>query len=701
MAFHAAEEILRSVGPGRILHIGCTDSGLVQALLRRGADACGVSTGGREWRGYGEHLAGRIHHGSLASLPFTAGFDTVVVDGNLLLDATDGAALLATLRPLTRHALVLWTAGRHDELLTRGERSQREYWDNAAIAAGYRRHPRELNVAGYLQRNDPALPEFSYYEPLDAHALREWPLDRILATRDLHMDMSRETGCRADAHLVRYSLAAEWVRPGDTVLDCACGLGYGSAILAARSRGGRFLAVDINEQAIRYARDNFAGRYPVEYHRSSADDLSFLADHSVDIVVSFETIEHLEDFDRFLVEAQRILKPDGRIIASVPNLWVDETGQDPNPYHFHAFDYARFRSIMEQHFLPEARYAQAAPGGFRLWDSPRELQRLDLEIPGRDTEWLILVATQDPRNSAGIPYRHPEFDPPGDSTTGWLTDFAGHYDNPWLYRAMVQLGQRISDPAQLEQLCLAVMRESDPASADFGAALTVVGYQVLSRQVTGQYLEVLSLINDYCTIDSSNPHVVRWQISAVFLGGRLCMELGERGEALAWFRGVMDADPCAFSPLLATKSVAAAFWSGVIHLVDGEEVQARTCFQAGIGFARRALHEPDSNAIGHPDHPNTFGFAELAELADMAGQCSNALHWLPRYASSPGLFWQAVDVKRFGLAHWALDLTRENQALRAQLQRMNRPVAAWQSIDDTPVHPSGTDGQRATGTGGC
>jgi SAM-dependent methyltransferase len=699
MAFHAAEEILRSVGPGRILHIGASDSRLVQALLRRGADACAMSTGTSQWRGQAEHLTARIHHGDLASLPFPGGFDAVVVDGNLLLDAGDGSALLAAVRPLTRRALILWTAGRHGEILNLGERAQREYWDNAAIAAGFRRHPRELNMAAYLQRNDPLLPEFCYYEPLDDEALRLWPLEKILATRGLHMDMSREAGCRADAHLVRYSLAAEWVRPGDTVLDCACGLGYGSAILAASSRGNRFIAVDINEQAIRYARDNFAGRYPVEYHRGSADDLSFVADHCVDLVVSFETIEHLEDFSQFLAEASRVLKPDGRIIASVPNLWVDETGNDPNPYHFHAFDYNRFRSILEPHFLLEARYAQAAPGGFRLWDSPRELDRLELEVPGRDTEWLILVATQDPRKSAQLPYRHPEFDPQGDNAAGWLTDFAGHYDNPWLYRAMVQLGQRISAPAQLEQLCLDVMQESGPASADFGAALTVIGYQVLAREVTGQYLEVLSLINDYCALDSSNPHVIRWQVSAVFLGGRICMELGERDEALAWFRGVMDADVCAFSPLLATKSVAAAFWSGVIHLVDGDESAARACFRSGIEAARRALHEPDLNAIGNPEHPNTFGFAELAEVADMASQCSNALHWLPRYASSPGVFWQAVDVKRFGLAHWALDLTRENKALREQLQRMSRTAYSWDTADITPANHAQTQQRRASGAG--
>lgn len=695
MAFHAAEEILRTVGPGRILHIGCTDTRLIQALLRRGADAYAVSTGTALWRDNHAHLAHRVHHGKLSELAFSGNFDVVVVDGNLLLETTDSSALLSAIRPVTTRALILWTADRHTQIVSDAEKSQRKYWDNSAIAAGYRRHPRELDTAAYLRRNDPLIAEFCYYEPLDDHALQQWPLEKILQTRDLHMDMSREAGCRADAHLVRYTLAAEWVRPGDTVLDCACGLGYGSAILAARSRGGRFIAVDIEERAIHYARDNFAARYPVEYHQGSADDLSFLADQSVDFVVSFETIEHLEDFNRFLSEINRVLKPDGRIIASVPNLWVDETGNDPNPYHFHAFDYDRFRSTLEQHFLLEARYAQAAPGGFRLCDSPRELERLDLEVNGQDTEWIILVASQNPRKQATVPYRHPEFGPPGGNHAGHVTDFAGYYDNPWLYRALVQLGQRITEPALLTRLCLEVMQESAPASTDFGAALTVVGYQVLAREVTDQYLEVLALINDYCLLDSTNPHVIRWQISAAFLGGRICMELGERTEALAYFTGIMEADACAFSPLLATKTVAASFWSGIIHLVNGDEAQARCCLRAGIEAGRRALHAPDLNAIGNPDQPNTFGFAELAEVADMTSQCSNALCYLSRFAHSPGTFWQAVDVKRFGLAHWALDLTRENAGLRTQIHRLEQLSRAWPAETAWQTQASN---QRATGT---
>jgi methylase of polypeptide subunit release factors len=67
------------------------------------------------------------------------------------------------------------------------------------------------------------------------------------------MDMLREPGRRADAHIARYVLAASLVRYGDVVLDAACGLGYGSAILASAAPSVRVIGVDNSEYAVNYA----------------------------------------------------------------------------------------------------------------------------------------------------------------------------------------------------------------------------------------------------------------------------------------------------------------------------------------------------------------------------------------------------------------------------------------------------------------
>jgi hypothetical protein len=92
-----------------------------------------------------------------------------------------------------------------------------------------------------------------------------------------------------------------------------------------------------------------------------------------------------------------------------------------------------------------------------------------------------------------------------------------------------------------------------------------------------------------------------------------------------------------------------------------------------VEAGRRALHAPDENAIGNPLDPLTFGFPELAEIADMAGQCANALHQLNVFERSPGKFWRATDLRRFGMATWAINLEKELQELRARLEELHCP----------------------------
>lgn len=62
-----------------------------------------------------------------------------------------------------------------------------------------------------------------------------------------------------------------------------------------------------------------------------------IVDASFDIIISFETLEHVENPESVLNEFYRLLSPGGRLITSVPNDWSDESGEDPNPFHFHVY----------------------------------------------------------------------------------------------------------------------------------------------------------------------------------------------------------------------------------------------------------------------------------------------------------------------------------------------------------------------------
>ena len=115
-------------------------------------------------------------------------------------------------------------------------------------------------------------------------------------------------------HLHRYAFALELVR-GKRVLDAACGEGYGSALLAGAASS--VSAVDISEQAVQHAR----GRYQasnLDFHASDCRDLPFASDE-FDCIVSFETLEHLQDHDGLMQEFRRVLKPGGFLLLSSPD----------------------------------------------------------------------------------------------------------------------------------------------------------------------------------------------------------------------------------------------------------------------------------------------------------------------------------------------------------------------------------------------
>jgi SAM-dependent methyltransferase len=130
-------------------------------------------------------------------------------------------------------------------------------------------------------------------------------------------------------HVRRYQFAQQYVY-NRRVLDIACGTGYGSDILI---RGGARLVVgaDISPAALDYAGQHWPGFCFV---RADARNIP-LANGAVDVVVSFETLEHLADPRAFLAEVKRVLATGGCLILSTPNRTIaSPTSSTPfSPYH--------------------------------------------------------------------------------------------------------------------------------------------------------------------------------------------------------------------------------------------------------------------------------------------------------------------------------------------------------------------------------
>jgi SAM-dependent methyltransferase len=116
-------------------------------------------------------------------------------------------------------------------------------------------------------------------------------------------------------HWHRYHFAARWAA-GRHVLDIACGEGYGSALLARSA--AHVTGVDVSEAAIAHAKHAYADRRNLRFVQASCTALP-LPDASVDVAITFETIEHIAEQEQFLDQLARVLKPDGVLILSCPN----------------------------------------------------------------------------------------------------------------------------------------------------------------------------------------------------------------------------------------------------------------------------------------------------------------------------------------------------------------------------------------------
>jgi SAM-dependent methyltransferase len=169
-------------------------------------------------------------------------------------------------------------------------------------------------------------------------------------------------------HLKRY----EFARPlcvGRHVLDAGCGVGYGTAYLAEVARS--IVGIDLSVDAIAYARRRY-GAENVEF--IVGDVLSIPKPNGeFDVVCAFETIEHVADAGRFVAEARRVLKDDGKLCVSTPR--ADVTNARPaNPFHEREFSPDDLERLLRERFGSVQLFGQRR----RQTARHRTLQRLDV-----------------------------------------------------------------------------------------------------------------------------------------------------------------------------------------------------------------------------------------------------------------------------------------------------------------------------------
>lgn len=180
-------------------------------------------------------------------------------------------------------------------------------------------------------------------------------------------------------HVARYEFAMRFVE-GCSVLDIACGTGYGAAMMGRTAQA--VTGVDVDVEAIREAKNECNGKAAVLL----GDGLSLPFENgTMEVITSFETLEHLHERSAFLAELRRVLAPGGSLILSTPNANFTRPvdGKPANPFHIFEYTPEELREELNTSFEIEHFMGQALRADFGIPPFYDAQQRLPNDLGTR------------------------------------------------------------------------------------------------------------------------------------------------------------------------------------------------------------------------------------------------------------------------------------------------------------------------------
>ena len=165
-------------------------------------------------------------------------------------------------------------------------------------------------------------------------------------------------------HWHRYVFARDLCQ-GKSVLDAACGEGYGSNLIAGVAR--EVIGLDIAAAAIAHARQRYAGEARVRFEVGDAAALAF-PDRRFDVVLSFETLEHLAAQQELVAGFARVLTDDGVLLISSPDKRTySEIAGFRNEFHVREMYREELLELLGAHFPHVRLYGQKLLFQSCLW----------------------------------------------------------------------------------------------------------------------------------------------------------------------------------------------------------------------------------------------------------------------------------------------------------------------------------------------
>lgn len=157
-------------------------------------------------------------------------------------------------------------------------------------------------------------------------------------------------------HFDRYEFAKKYLKRDFIVLDAACGTGYGSDILSGVVE--KVTGLEISGHALNWAKSHYQ-KNNIEFKQANLNNPIDLQSDYFDAIISFETLEHVENQKNMLSEFKRILKPEGLLIISSPDREIiTEKGETNNEFHINELSKREFIDLMKKYFFVEEIFGQ-------------------------------------------------------------------------------------------------------------------------------------------------------------------------------------------------------------------------------------------------------------------------------------------------------------------------------------------------------
>lgn len=271
-----------------------------------------------------------------------------------------------------------------------------------------------------------------------------------------------------------------------------------------------------------------------------------------------------------------------------------------------------------------------------------------------------------------------------------LLAFERDYINPWIVKSMVEFPFRNKKPSTLKKYAEYILSNYGNLSADYGAALAILGYQCIEHPSGDYERSIINRISNYCdelsTAANLNAHQIRWLISLNILAAELNKKNGEFDLALQMYLQATNIEFERFSSTIGTKILQAYYNIAIMLFSKNEHVKSEEYLRKGILKGYDLLSVSPDELYGNIEKPLQFTLFIYHDILDWLIKLTNAKNFLLKKSnllpSVNDMTWSSVIRERFDIIKEMDSMIKQrDEAIQSQATIMEDRFEAIHNMD--------------------